>query len=91
MSIRRKAGDILWKVAGYGFTGRGFKIKIPTLKDFHDHGFSYQKVEEDYDQCMMGCNDPECREYANVLALKYDGSEDGWVYHVSECQLEEVK
>jgi hypothetical protein len=37
---------------------------------------------------MAGCGNDDCREFATCLVLNPDGSLDGYLYHVSECQME---
>jgi hypothetical protein len=39
--------------------------------------------------CMLDCDDPECVEWANVQIV--GGPHDGeWLFHLSECQMEDV-
>jgi hypothetical protein len=41
------------------------------------------------DICMMGCGNPECREWTNVQIV--DGPFAGeWLCHLSECQMEDI-
>jgi hypothetical protein len=90
MSIRRNLGDILIKKKGGGFTSEVLIVRIPTLKTFKEHGFPYTSEKEDQDNCMCNCGDSNCVEYANLEVLNKELQHDGWIYHVSECQLEDL-
>lgn len=90
MSKRRNPGDILVKKEHAGFIGEKLIVRIPTLDIFNHDGFPYTEVKEDHDQCLMGCEDPACVEYANVQVLDPSLNPIGWCCHVSECQLEDI-
>lgn len=90
MSKRRNPGDIVVKKAMSGFITEACIIQIPTLKHFTQHKFPYTSEKEDHDSCMLNCGDPSCVEYANVLVVKNGVTTNEWVYHVSECQMEDL-
>ena len=91
MSKRRQLGEKLLKKAGAGFTGLELKVQIP---DNHTWKTIFNSpVTDNISSCMMDCGDPECREFANLMVLDKKGKpiKDDWVYHVSECQLEDLE
>lgn len=90
MSKRRIPGEIVIKKAMSGFIKNPCIIKIPTLDDFKRLGFPYTSVQEDHDSCMCGCGDSSCVEYANVLIVANGEVTDECIFHVSECQMEDI-
>lgn len=71
MTKRRQIGDIVYKIPGAGFCGEGLVIKVGG----------------ECESCMMGCGDPDCREWSDCIVIK-DG---GYIYHVSECQMQDCE
>jgi hypothetical protein len=84
VSKRRELGDIVGKKAGAGFCGEELLIRIPLALDYMPN------IAENTDWCMLGCGDPNCKEYANVEILNFNGVVIGELYHVSECQMEDI-
>jgi hypothetical protein len=77
MSKRRKAGDLIRKKAGAGFSGIEGAGRIRPGSE-----------PEDW-PCLL-CGDPECREWPDVWGLHADGEPNGEMWcHVSECELED--
>lgn len=74
MSTRRKAGDIVWKRENAGFSGRAGLGVIPEGSE--------------PDECMLGCGDPDCREWPDLWPCDEAGKPTGenWC-HVSECEM----
>lgn len=68
------------KACGAGFVGEKMKLMVPPTPP-----------PEEVDWCMMSCGDNQCKEYANIEAIDEDGNVIGMVYHVSECQMEDIK
>ena len=67
MSARRQTGDRVWKLPGMGLVGEG----------------AYVTLRGDPEECMMGCEDPDCQEWPDAW------TDDGHVIcHVSECMVE---
>lgn len=83
MSIRRKAGDRVWLMPGAGFCGKSDCL-IVTI----------QPQDAKYEMpCMLSCGDDECREWVDVWTDP-DPEANGQrhsLYHVSECQMLDVK
>lgn len=78
MSKRRKPGEVVRRLPGSGFVGSADPqmVRIPSGHDFVDQA----------DPCMMGCGDPECREWANLEIV--EGPHTGqFIYHISECEM----
>lgn len=77
MSNRRKPGDIVWKPAGYGFTGQSGLGLIPEGSN--------------PSECMEDCGDPDCQEWPDMWPLDASGKPTGgnWC-HVSECQMQDA-
>lgn len=74
MSKRRQPGDIVWKSEGAGFTGQAELCVIP--------------VGSEPDDCMMGCDDPECREWPDLWPCDESGMPTGGnCCHVAECEI----
>ena len=44
------------------------------------------RIDGEIDYCMLSCGDPQCKEWSDCEVVK-DG---GYVYHVSECQMEDA-
>jgi len=75
MSKRRKAGDLVWKKAGAGFSGIEGMGRI-------------RPGSEPEDWVCLLCGDPGCREWPDVWELGADGEPTGDVWcHVSECEM----
>jgi hypothetical protein len=80
VSIRRKAGDIVYKRPGAGFVGVGSWIKLEA-EDEATYGISY---------CCLDCGDEDCREWANCQHCDSVGEPlPGYAYHVSECEMQD--
>lgn len=79
MSKRRTPGEIVIKKAGAGFCGQRLVIKIPLTA-----------IGEEFDYCMVSCDDNDCKEYANLEVIDEKGNVIGPIYHVSECQMEDL-
>lgn len=90
MSKRRNCGENVLKKAHAGFSKEELVLHIPTISDFKKHGFAYSDEKEDHENCFL-CDDPDCVEYANLLIVKDGQVSDEWIYHVSECQMEDLK
>jgi hypothetical protein len=90
MSKRRNSGEFVVKKEHAGFRKESLVLYIPTIEDFKKHGFDYSSSNEDEEGCFM-CNDPECKEYANLLIVKDNVVSDEWIYHVSECMMDDYK
>ncbi len=76
MSVRRKPGEIVKRQPGSGFLNSAKPEFIKILDT------------DDYDPCMMGCGDPDCREWPNVEVLDENRVGTGdFLYHISECQM----
>ena len=78
MSTRRNPGDVVFKVAGAGFSGLAGRGLIPP--------------DSESEPCFLGCNDPDCQEWPDLWALGPDGQPTGgnWC-HVSECEMQDDK
>jgi hypothetical protein len=77
MSKRRNAGDWVWLKAGSGFCGESNRLKAEI------------QPEENWDPCMLGCDDEDCREWPNVWT-EPDPDNNNKRYnmcHVSECEM----
>ena len=83
VSTRRKAGELVWKIANAGFVGQPGRIRLcaPRPGDF-----------DPTPPCLglHGCVDPRCVEWADCEALGDDGSVIGMCCHVSECEMEDL-
>jgi hypothetical protein len=78
MSPRRKPGEVVRREPGSGFVASSDPqmIRVPSGHDYSDQA----------DPCMMGCSDPECREWANLEIV--EGPHAGqFIYHISECEM----
>lgn len=78
MSQRRRPGEVVRREPGSGFVGSADPqlIRVPSGNDY----------KEEADPCMMGCGDPECREWANLEIV--EGPHTGqFIFHISECQM----
>lgn len=82
MSKRRAVGDIVIKRENAGFVGERLKIRIVDI----DPDPRYTPD----DPCLLDCGDSGCREWANCEVLDEHDSAVGYVYHVSECQMEDA-
>jgi hypothetical protein len=99
MSKRRQPGEIVKRLAGSGFieSAEPSLIKIPEGKAYefpwkrnvaNDGWDTNEGGEADY--CMLDCGDTECREWANLEIIS--GPHKGeYIYHVSECEMEDSK
>lgn len=80
MSKRRQPGDIVRRKPGSCFVGSA-EPELVRLTDETDgklHGI---------DSCLI-CDDLECQEWANAQVV---GAENEWMYHLSECQMEDTE
>jgi hypothetical protein len=78
MSKRRTDGEIVQKRAGAGFKGDPMLVKV----------IYHLYEDEQAEPCW--CDDPDCRCFANVEIMTVDGRSTGeYVYHVSECQMDD--
>lgn len=77
MSKRRNPGDVVWKPAGYGFTGKSGLGLIPEGSN--------------PSECMEDCGDPDCQEWPDLWSVDASGKTTGgnWC-HVSECQMQDA-
>lgn len=81
MSKRRTAGEIARRSPGSGFCGSTEPelVRVPAGDAYIDEAAP----------CMMGCSDPECREWANLEIVS--GEHVGhFMYHISECDLDDA-
>jgi hypothetical protein len=79
--MRFGIGDRFSKKPFAGFVAEAVPLcEIPDYEENHE-----------WARCMAECGDDECREFATCLVLNSDGSVDGYLYHVSECQMEPIK
>lgn len=78
MSIRRKPGEKVRRQPGSGFCGSSepLLVRVPAEPQYQDEVSS----------CMMGCDDPECREWANLEVVGGPFAGD-FMYHISECEM----
>jgi hypothetical protein len=83
MSKRRQLGEVVIKKAGAGFTGERLVIKLVNL----DPDDRYPPYE---DHCFV-CDDKGCREWANCEVMVDGKPTDQYVYHVSECEMEDCE
>lgn len=78
MSQRRKPGEIVRRKPGSGFTGDADPewVMVPLEPAY----------SEEADPCILGCGDPDCREWANleITSGQFKGQT---IYHISECEL----
>ena len=84
------AGEFVVKKENAGFCQERLILYIPKLEDFKKYGFDYSAANEDEENCVM-CDDPHCREYANLLVVKENVISEEWIYHVSECMMDDYK
>lgn len=84
MSKRRTAGDVVIKSPNAGFVGEPLKVRI--CPETYDPPYP----PDYFEPCFMDCGDDECREWVNLEVLDVNGNADGYCYHVSECQMEDV-
>ena len=82
MSKRRQLGEVVIKKAGAGFTGEQLIIMLVDL----DQDEKYSAWE---DYCFV-CNDKGCREWINCEVVVNGKRTGEYVYHVSECQMEDL-
>lgn len=87
MIKKRNPGDIVFKKPGAGFIGERIKIRIPT-KTTLEENFSTEKDQSWNEAPCMLC-DEKCIEFANLEVLNDQNEPIGWVYHVSECEMED--
>lgn len=81
MSKRRNDGDWVWLKANSGFVGESNRLKVEI------------QPEKDWEPCMLGCGDPDCREWSNVWTEpdpKCGGNRHA-LCHVSECEMFDEK
>lgn len=101
MSKRRNPGEVVRRangtagfVATLGAESLPMLLRVPSGKIYE---FDCILVDGEWREnpggeasyCMMGCEDPNCREWANVEVTSepFAGKH---LYHVSECQMEDV-
>jgi hypothetical protein len=87
VSKRRKPGELVVRQAGSGFLGSEEPriIQVPFEPKF---GF-YDTLDSEGEAtpCML-CDDPDCREWANLRVI--GGPHDGrFLCHISECEMED--
>ena len=100
MSKRRNPGEVVHRASGTaGFIAVDsdslpILLRVPSGKAYEfDYIFADGEWREnpggEANYCMMGCGDPNCREWANVELVSgpYAGQH---LCHVSECQMEEI-
>lgn len=97
MSKRRQPGELVKRQAGTaGFINSSsfMTLRVPSGKEYEfdrivvdEKGQTVREGEAEF--CMMGCGDPECREWANVDVVSGPFSGQT-LYHVSECQMEDI-
>jgi len=81
MSKRRTPGEIVHRKPGSCFLGAA-EPSLVRLTDENDGNL------HDVEAWCHLCEDPDCQEWANVQIV--DGPEKGgWMYHLSECQMED--
>lgn len=95
MSKRRSPGEIVQRCAGSGFCGSEEPrlIRVPDGKAYENDfirnpetGDWMENIGGSAQHCMMGCGDPECREWPNLEIVS--GPHAGkHMYHISECQM----
>ena len=94
MSKRRKPGEIVSRRPGSGFCGSADPqlVKVPEGKPYEmdcvrgPDGRWRANAGGEASSCMVGCGDPECREWANVEIVS--GPHAGeFMCHVSECDM----
>lgn len=78
MSKRRQPGEIVRRLPGSCFCGS----PTPELVRLTD---SSDGELHDCSQPCMVCEDPECREWANVQVV----DTGRWMFHLSECEMED--
>ena len=80
MSKRRQPGEIVRRCPGSCFCGSAspspelVRLTDELDGDLHDSTFP----------CPL-CDDPDCREWANVQIV----GTSGWMCHLSECEMED--
>lgn len=77
MSKRRQPGEIVRRCPGSCFCGSP-DPELVRLTDESDGEL------HDIQPCMV-CDDPDCREWANVQIA----GTDRWMCHLSECEMED--
>jgi hypothetical protein len=96
MSTRRKPGEIVRRKPGSGFCGSAEPqlVKVPEGRAYEadcviSNGAWKANPGGEASVCMMGCGDPECREWANLEIMS--GLHKGeFMYHISECQMKDA-
>ena len=98
MSKRRSPGEIVKRDAGSGFVGseEPSLVKVPEGRAYEydmvvgpDGNFTLQINEGgEATPCLMGCGDTYCREWANLEIMNGPHKGD-FMYHISECQMED--
>lgn len=76
MSKRRNIGDIVKKKSNAGFCKEELTVKIVS-----DNPFSYGG-------CFL-CSDSDCKEWANCEVIENNKLTEQYVYHISECEMED--
>lgn len=85
MSKRRQEFEKVRKKANAGFVGEPLVIRLVDLDEKHPRS---NPMYRSY--CILNCGDPDCEEWANCEVLDSNNNEIGYVYHVSECQMEDL-
>lgn len=74
---RRQAGDLIWKIGGFGMSGGEGLGQI-------------RPGSEPDDFACVTCGDPDCREWPDVWVVAGDGTPTGDMWcHVSECGMQD--
>lgn len=87
MIKKRNLGDIVFKKSGAGFIGERLKIRIPSEKTLQENFPTEKDPSWNQSSCMI-CSE-KCIEFANLEVLNDQNEFIGWVYHVSECEMED--
>lgn len=78
--MRYEIGDRFSKKPFAGFIAEA--VPLCVIPDYDEN--------REWAPCMAGCDDEDCREFATCEVLNHDGSLDGYIYHVSECQMDPI-
>lgn len=90
MSKRRVPKEIVKKISNAGFNKVETLLIIPDQHSW-DKNWNYP-FSENTSECLMGCGDGECREFANIQEVNKDLTPTGhWLCHISECQMKDNK
>ena len=78
---------IFYKKENAGFIGVRLLVRIPSFETLFENGLIEKSLSENEEKCFL-CKDSSCTEYANIEEVDSNGNHLGWVFHVSQCQLE---